>query len=120
LVGLNLLSGHGAGRVVDLVDGGLVQAADDCEGNVFVAFPPQAVTLARVSDGLVVPTSARNHWELVVQDLQPFHGRVRVVLGGPPDVVAEVTPAAVADLGLAVGQPVIASVKATEIEVYPG
>jgi molybdate transport system ATP-binding protein len=33
--------------------------------------------------------------------------------------VAEVTPAAVADLGLAPGQPAWASVKATEVSVYP-
>ena len=36
------------------------------------------------------------------------------------DLVAEVTPAAVADLGLAEGSEVWASVKATEVTAYAG
>ena len=44
---------------------------------------------------------------------------MRVLLAGPVPVVAEVTPVAVRDLGLEEGSPVWASVKATEIAVYP-
>ena len=44
--------------------------------------------------------------------------RVRVALGGPLPLVAEVTPAAVADLALTAGQQVWATLKATDIEVY--
>ena len=36
-----------------------------------------------------------------------------------PPVLADVTTAAVADLGLHVGSPVWAAVKATEIHAYP-
>lgn len=36
-----------------------------------------------------------------------------------PAPVAEITPAALADLGLREGDPVWASVKATEITTYP-
>ena len=45
--------------------------------------------------------------------------RVRVRVGGPLPIVAEVTPGAVADLRLADGGPVWVSVKATEVVVYP-
>jgi molybdate transport system ATP-binding protein len=45
--------------------------------------------------------------------------RVRVRVGGPLPIIAEVTPAAVADLQLADGGVVWASVKATEVLVYP-
>ena len=49
-----------------------------------------------------------------------FEGeRVRVRVGGPLPIVAEVTPAAVADLQLGDGGPVWVSVKATELRVYP-
>ena len=45
---------------------------------------------------------------------------MRVSVRGTLPTVAEVTPAAVADLRLTVGSPVWAAVKATEIEIYPG
>jgi molybdate transport system ATP-binding protein len=44
---------------------------------------------------------------------------VRVALDGEIPVVAEVTPLAVADLGLRPGGEVWAAVKATETDVYP-
>jgi len=43
---------------------------------------------------------------------------VRVRIEGPLPIVAEITPAAVAALGLREGTHVWAAVKATEIEVY--
>ena len=45
--------------------------------------------------------------------------RVRVRLDGEIALVAEVTPAAVAEMGLVEGESVWATVKATEITVYP-
>ena len=39
-------------------------------------------------------------------------------LGGALTLVAEVTPAAVADLGLRVGDDIWASVKATDVDLY--
>ena len=41
-----------------------------------------------------------------------------MLVRGSPPVVAEVTPAAVAELKLADGGPVWVSVKATEVAVY--
>ena len=49
------------------------------------------------------------------------HGeRVRVRLGDPLPAAADVTPAALAELGLVEGRPVWAAVKAVEVRAYPG
>jgi molybdate transport system permease protein len=52
-------------------------------------------------------------------DLLGQRVRVRVDAPGRPSLVAEVTPAAVAELGLAEGSEVWVSVKATEVRAYP-
>ena len=52
-----------------------------------------------------------------VEGLVYRHGLQR--LGGPIRLGADVTPFAVADLGLVPGAAVWASVKATELAVYP-
>ena len=46
-------------------------------------------------------------------------GTVRVRLDGPPGCVADVTAAAVADLGLGAGSRVWVAVKATELDARP-
>ena len=61
----------------------------------------------------------RNVWEGTVEALDLEGERVRVRVGGPLPIVAEVTPAAVADLRLADGGPIWVSLKATEVTVYP-
>lgn len=62
-------------------------------------------------------------WRGTVRELTAHGARLRVLVAGAPgapsDVVAEVTPAAAADLGLAEGSGVWLSVKATEITVVP-
>jgi molybdate transport system ATP-binding protein len=45
--------------------------------------------------------------------------RVRIHVEGDVPLVAEVTPAAVAELGLVDSTEVFTSVKATELSVYP-
>ena len=44
---------------------------------------------------------------------------MRIHVDGEVPLVAEVTPAAVAELGLVEGTEVFTSVKATELSVYP-
>ena len=44
---------------------------------------------------------------------------MRVQVEGSPPIVAEVTPAAAAELRLAEGGRVWVSLKATEVDVYP-
>jgi molybdate transport system ATP-binding protein len=84
-------------------------------GEVAVAVRPQAVALH-----LAEPHgSPRNAWPATVAEVEPDRDRVRVRLDGPLPVTAEVTPAAVAELGLVPGARVWATIKATELDVYP-
>ena len=64
--------------------------------------------------------SARNVWPGVVDGVESLGERVRVSVSGAPSVLVDVTPGAVADLHVAVGDAVWLSAKATELEVYPG
>jgi molybdate transport system ATP-binding protein len=119
LVGLNLLTGRAVGRRVLLPGGGSITLAEEVAGEVYVAFRPASVALFNERpDG-----SPRNLWPGSIVGLEPHGNGVRVEVGGVPDragsILAEVTPAAVADLGLGPGVPVWAAVKASEIEVYP-
>ena len=75
---------------------------------------PQAVTLHRHRP----EGSARNVWRLIIDDIDVQHDRVRVRLDGDVPLVAEVTPAAVADLAMRAGETIWASVKATEVATY--
>jgi molybdate transport system ATP-binding protein len=116
LVGLNLLEGTAAGeRLVRLASGAELVVADPVPGpSVSVAVRPQAVALhAEAPAG-----SPRNAWPATVAELEADAGRVRVSLGGPVPVTAEVTPAAVAELDLVPGRAVWASVKAVDVTVY--
>jgi molybdate transport system permease protein len=61
--------------------------------------------------------SARTVIEGEVGELRALGGRVRVLVHGRPDVLAEVTAAAAAELDLAAGGPVFASLKATEVRI---
>ncbi|WP_114905694.1 ABC transporter ATP-binding protein [Ornithinimicrobium murale] len=118
LVGLNLLRGVGSGPVVSVAAGGVLHVADPVDGPVLVAFPPTSVTLHRQRP----EGSARNVWRGAIRALEQHAHTVRaqVTAAGHPLVLADVTPAAVADLDLAVGAAVWVSFKATDTHVYPG
>jgi len=117
LVGLNLVRGTADGHTVRVqADHGeaVVTSATDNHGEVFASFVPAAVSLH-----LDEPRgSARNAWPGTVTGLTPQGDAVRVEVGGTVPVLADVTPQAVAELALAPGTPVWASVKATEVQVY--
>jgi molybdate transport system ATP-binding protein len=114
LVGVNLLRGRAEGdRVVIGRSALMVPGAG--RGEVFAVVHPRAVALYRHPPS----GTPRNVWEGTADGLDLEGERVRVQIGGILPIVAEVTPAAVADLGLADGGPVWVSVKATEVAVYP-
>jgi molybdate transport system ATP-binding protein len=115
LIGTNLVRGRGDGHQLTLDDGLALTLADPVEGPSFAVIPPAAVSLHRARP----EGSARNRWPMVVEGLDRLGDRVRVRLTGPVPLVAEVTPAAVADLALVDGATVWAAVKATEITAYP-
>ncbi|MCO8270604.1 ABC transporter ATP-binding protein [Actinoplanes sp. TRM 88003] len=114
LVGLNLYRGHASGSTVRLPGGfDLVTAAEE-SGEVFVAFPPSAVALyPSRPDG-----SPRNTWPATVSTVSRQGDALRIELGGPIPVAADVTPAAAVHLGLEPGRELWATVKATEVRSY--
>lgn len=116
LVGVNLVPGVAEGTTLTTVDGQHVVTADPgITGPAFAAFRPQAVALLRQPpDG-----SPRNTWPGTVADIDLRGDGVRVVLDGPLPVVAAITHAALHALDLRPGDPVWATVKATEITAYP-
>ena len=115
LVGTNLLRGVAASGQVALSSGGSVQSVTAIDGEVFATIHPRAVALHRQRH----EGSPRNVWQGRTSTLDFQGDRVRVGVEGAVPIVAEVTPAAVRELGLAEGGEVWVSVKATEISVYP-
>jgi molybdate transport system ATP-binding protein len=115
LVGVNLFQGRADGGAVRLEGGGTLVAAGDHHGQVFAAVHPRAVALHRHRP----EGTPRNVWVGTADTLEAVGDRVRVRVAGPVPVVAEITPAAAAELRLAEGGPVWATIKATEVAVYP-
>jgi molybdate transport system ATP-binding protein len=113
LVGVNLLLGTGARGTVTLDDGGELAAVAVPDGPVRVVVHPRAVSISVTRP----QTSARNVWPGRIEDLDQRGEVVRVRVGGPPAIVAEVTAGAVAALGLRRTMEVWVSVKATEVAV---
>ncbi len=115
LVGLNLVRGEAVGGVVELPSGATLIAADPLSGPVFAAFHPTGVSLF-----LDEPAgSPRNKWPGSVVSLAPHGDAVRVQLDAQLPLVADITPGALAALDLHIGDRLWASVKATEVTVYP-
>ncbi|MGE7433459.1 ABC transporter ATP-binding protein [Kitasatospora sp. NPDC001175] len=115
LVGLNLYQGRADGHTVTLPDGEKLATAEELAGPAFVAFPPAAVTLHRTRPS----SSARNVWQLEVAGLDLHGDQVRVDLTGALPLAADLTPAAAAELDLAPGATVWATVKAAQTHAYP-
>jgi molybdate transport system ATP-binding protein len=116
LVGLNLYSGRAGGSQVKLAGGGALVIADQSQhGEVLVAVRPSAIL---VSKQRPQASSARNTWPAKITGLTLLADRVRLDLEGQPSALADVTPAAVAELSLTPGSQVWLTVKATELEVY--
>ena len=114
LVGVNLFRGTARQNVITISGGGSLTAVGVTDGDVFAVVHPRTVALYRARpDG-----TPRNVWEGRATDLDLQGDRVRVRLEGSPSIVAEVTPAAVRELGLDRGDQVWIGVKATEVDVY--
>ncbi|MDH6114021.1 molybdate transport system ATP-binding protein [Kitasatospora sp. MAP12-15] len=115
LVGLNLYQGTAEGHVVKLEGGAVVTSSDELSGPAFVAFPPSAVTLHRSRPD----SSARNCWALTVVGLDLHGDQVRADLTGELPLAADLSPAAAAELDLAPGGTIWATVKAAQTHAYP-
>jgi molybdate transport system ATP-binding protein len=115
MLGLNLYEGRSRGTRVEIGPRAELITATPAEGAVFAIVMPNAVTLHRDHPD----SSARNVWPGTVDGLDLEGDRVRVHISGILPIVAEVTPAAVAELQLVDGGAVWFTFKATEISVYP-
>jgi molybdate transport system ATP-binding protein len=115
LVGTNLVAGMCDGSSLVTPDGASVAVLSEVRGPALATIRPQAVALSRG----VQHTSARNTWPGVVDDVDRLSDRARVGVAGPVHLTAEITLAALDAMALRPGDAVFASVKATDIEVYP-
>lgn len=98
------LDGAGAPTVV---------VSEPHDGPVLVLIRPSSVTLHRdPPDG-----SPRNRWPVEIVGFDPLGDRVRVRLVGPVPLIAEVTSAAVEEMGLEIGMRLWCAVKATDVVV---
>ncbi|MGA4977654.1 ABC transporter permease [Streptomyces cinereoruber] len=100
------------------LDGGgtLVAAEPPPPGTPALAIvAPEAVSLHRERPA----GSPRNVWPGTVREITASGSRLRVLVTSPeaPDLVAEITPQAAAELGLADGVPVWTGIKATETTI---
>ena len=115
LVGVNLLHGVAHQDHIELASGARLAAPDAGTGNVLAVIHPRSVALHRQA-----PTgSPRNLSSGHVRTVELLGDRVRVRIDGPMPLIAEITPAALAELGLTEGEPVWTAVKATEVTVFP-
>jgi molybdate transport system ATP-binding protein len=114
LVGLNLVRGEAHDGVIELVDGASLVAAERLTGPAFAAFSPATVSLFEDAPS----GSPRNVWPGTVSSIAPHGDAVRVQVQAPAPLLADITPAALATLGLKPGSHVWASVKATEVSIY--
>jgi molybdate transport system ATP-binding protein len=115
LVGVNLLRGNADHGLVRLNGGATIAAAGAATGEVFAVIHPRAVALHRAHP----EGSPRNVWSGTVQGIETYGDRARVRVEAQIPLVAEVTPAALADLKLGEGGEVWLSFKATDVGIYP-
>jgi molybdate transport system ATP-binding protein len=121
-MGLNLYRGTlGPNARVELDGGGALVVPHDPElasaarRRVLVGLRPSSITVHTERPG---PVSTRNVWAGTVAGLEMLADRVRVQVDGQPSALVDVTPAALAELGLRPGTSVWLSAKATETEAY--
>jgi molybdate transport system ATP-binding protein len=113
LVGVNLVKGTASSGVLTTPSGATVQTGQEVNGAAFALIEPRSIALYRAApDG-----SPRNVWATTVTTIDPRSHRVR--LDGPIPLIAEVTLAALDALALQPGDHLWASVKASEITIYP-
>ncbi|MEU8773769.1 ABC transporter permease [Streptomyces sp. NPDC048606] len=115
MLGRNAWPGTASAEGLALAGGGRLVVAEALpEGAPALAIiSPEAVSVHRERPG----GSPRNVWPGTVREITAVGSRLRVLIGSAeaPDLVAEITPQAAAELGVADGAAVWTSVKATEV-----
>lgn len=115
MLGRNAWPGTASADGLALAAGGRLVVAEALpEGaRALAIIAPEAVSVYRDRPG----GSPRNVWPGTVREITSVGSRLRVLVGSAqvPDLVAEITPEAAAELGVAEGAEVWTSVKATEV-----
>ncbi|MFD9265567.1 ABC transporter permease [Streptomyces goshikiensis] len=115
MLGRNAWQGTASDGGLALAAGGRLVLAEELPDGVpaLAIIAPEAVSVHRERPA----GSPRNVWPGTVREITALGSRLRVLIGSAeaPDLVAEITPDAAAELGLADGVRVWTSVKATEI-----
>ena len=116
LVGVNLVSGDVSEGVLATSSGARVVIADAPAGPSLAIIRPHSISLVRDHpEG----SSARNVWAGTVAEIDRLGERARVSIDGSLPLTAEITVAALEAMQLRSGDDLFATVKATDIEVYP-
>ncbi|MFE4620458.1 ABC transporter permease [Streptomyces sp. NPDC056747] len=117
MLGSNAWPGAASTEGLALDGGGTLVAAEPPPPGTraLAIIAPEAVAVHREKPG----GSPRNVWPGTVREITTSGSRLRVLVTSDraPDLVAEITPQAAAELGLADGVPVWTGVKATEVTV---
>ncbi|GHB53734.1 hypothetical protein GCM10010347_24840 [Streptomyces cirratus] len=115
MLGRNAWPGTATPKGLELAGGGLLVVPEALpQGSQALAIiAPEAVSVYRERPG----GSPRNVWPGTVREVTAVGSRLRVLVGSAeaPDLVAEITPEAAAELGVVDGAEVWTSVKATEV-----
>ncbi|MFF1479327.1 ABC transporter permease [Streptomyces sp. NPDC058301] len=115
MLGRNAWPGVAGADGLALPGGGRIVAAEQLPvgSRALAIIAPESVSVHRDRPG----GSPRNSWPGTVREITASGSRLRVLIGSPqaPDLVAEITPQAAAELRLAEGVAVWSSVKATEV-----
>ncbi len=116
LMGANLLHAVAGNGIATCADDTVIAIPDHAlAGEVVVVLRPEAIALHRTRP----EGSARNVWPVTVVDVETHLDRSLVQVAGPPDLAIAVTSASAAELALAPGVSLWASVKALDLDAYP-
>lgn len=116
LVGVNLIAGDVADGVLTTAAGVRVAVADAPTSPAFAIIRPHSIALTRHT---APQSSVRNEWAGTIAEIDLLGDRARVGIVGTLALTAEITTASLDALNLQLGDGIYASVKATDIEVYP-
>ncbi|MEQ1873876.1 MAG: ABC transporter ATP-binding protein [Ilumatobacteraceae bacterium] len=116
LVGVNLVAGEVADGILTTSAGVVVAVADAPVGPAFAIIRPHSIALTRQT---AAQSSVRNAWAGTIAEIDRLGDRARVGIVGTLALTAEITTSSLDALNLQIGDEIYATVKATDIEVYP-
>ncbi|MFF4161149.1 ABC transporter permease [Streptomyces sp. NPDC001678] len=120
MLGLNAWPAEATAGTLGLANGATLTTAGPppAPGPGLAVIAPEAVSL-HTTRPTATASSPRNVWQGKVRELTAQGSRMRVLVDADLEIVAEITPAAAAELQLTEGTPVWVTAKATEVGFVP-